>query len=80
MLFDLGMMEGVRNRDHYVAAQLQMADKSQSGTLSVEEFSAYYSSLVLAGAFSCAAVIVLWKTQFIAAGSWKLFFVNQVLI
>lgn len=49
VLLDLGMMEGVRNRDHYVAAQLQMADKSQSGTLSVEEFSSYYSSLVLAG-------------------------------
>lgn len=49
VLLDLGMLEGVRNRDQHVTAQLQMADKSRSGALSFDEFSAYYSSLVLAG-------------------------------
>jgi Ca2+-binding EF-hand superfamily protein len=49
VLHDVGLLEGVRNRDQYVAAQLQMADKTHSGTLSLDEFSLYYSSLVLAG-------------------------------
>jgi hypothetical protein len=50
VLHDLGMLEGHRDKDHYVASQLAMASKSAPNTLSPSEFSSYYSSLVFAGA------------------------------
>ena len=49
LLLDLGMLESVKDKDQFVATQMSMADKDQTRSLSLQEFSNYYSSLVFSG-------------------------------
>lgn len=46
----LGMLDGVPDRDHFVAAQLALASGSGARRLTCDEFCAYYASLQFAGA------------------------------
>jgi hypothetical protein len=59
-LHDLGLLDAVRDKDHFAASQFALADKSRTATLSLPEFSAYYSSLVFAGAHPYLAAYVVW--------------------
>lgn len=49
VLHTLGLLANVRDKEQYVAAQMLLADKSGSGTLSFDEFCNYYTSLRFAG-------------------------------
>jgi hypothetical protein len=55
VLHDLGLLDSVRDKEHFVTSQFALADKSRASALSLPEFSAYYSSLVFAGMFAGAA-------------------------